>query len=750
MDTFIVTLSSMLKILPMVREAAVSSVKLEEPFLDLAARFAQEPGTVLLMSGGHPDCARHHLLAVRPWLSMETWEGQTVLTIENRSFSIDGNPFDILQAVMRHFAIPAPVPGVPVAAGLFGYFAYDLKDHLETLPRTAVDDLGLPQLRLFAPSVIFIQDIATGQTLRCLPIRDPGPPGDSAANRDDHLPPFPKPVGFSVNAAHLRSSFTKPAYLEAVRAIKAYILSGDSYQVNLSQRFETAFSGRPFDLFKTLYIAAPGPFYAYLNLGDHHIVSTSPERFLHRSGSRVETRPIKGTRPRGATPEQDRAFAQELLASPKDDAELSMIVDLMRNDLGRVCRGGSVRVAEHKRLETYPNVFHLVSVVEGMLGPGKDSVDLLKATFPGGSITGCPRIRAMEIIDELEPVRRHVYTGSIGYLGFHDTLDLSIAIRTAVIHRNRMVFSVGGGVVHDSDPAAEYEETLHKAKTLMGVLATDDGGAGPDPWVWLNGRLAPQTQARLPLSALGVQYGFGFFETLRVDKGRPGFLKDHVKRFNDAWKALFGGAPPDITWDAVIRRILTRNNLLEKTAAVKLMAFHGEPGDSPFRHHLAATARPWSPRPSLAIHHGLRLATYPHPRQTPLADHKTLNYLYYYLAGQWAAQQGADEALILNPDGSVSETNTANLLMICGNTIVRPLSPHALPGIMEKQVLGGLQKQGYALCTRNVFPEELLTADGVLLTNSLMGPAPAVSLDGKALGVEELRDRLIPSITTDE
>jgi para-aminobenzoate synthetase component 1 len=198
------------------------------------------------------------------------------------------------------------------------------------------------------------------------------------------------------------------------------------------------------------------------------------ERFLYRCGDYLETRPIKGTRPRGRTPEEDAALRRELAASFKDDAELSMIVDLLRNDLGKVCAPRTVQVKEHKRLEAYQNVYHLVSIVTGQLRPEVSQVDILKATFPGGSITGCPKIRAMEIIDELEPHVRHVYCGAIGYLGLHQNLDLNVAIRTAIISRGRGHFAVGGGVVYDSREEDEYEETLHKGRTLFRVI--EEGG----------------------------------------------------------------------------------------------------------------------------------------------------------------------------------------------------------------------------------------------------------------------------------
>jgi para-aminobenzoate synthetase component 1 len=273
-----------------------------------------------------------------------------------------------------------------------------------------------------------------------------------------------------MRVGQLRSNFTHDAYLEAVRRVRHYIREGDVYQVNLSQRFHFAFEGDPFTLWRRLYGLNPAPFYAFIQAGDHQILSTSMERFLFRRGPSIETRPIKGTRKRGTTPAEDEELRRELQQSPKDDAELSMIVDLLRNDLGRICQGRSVRVAEHKRLESYQNVHHLISIVVGRLRDGLSHGEMLRATFPGGSITGCPKVRAMEIIDELEPHVRHVYTGAIGYLGWHENVDLNIAIRTALVHEGKCFFSVGGGIVHDSNEEDEYEETLHKARTLFDLM----------------------------------------------------------------------------------------------------------------------------------------------------------------------------------------------------------------------------------------------------------------------------------------
>lgn len=719
-----------------IHEEAFSS---DLSFLEVAARFADRPGTVLLMSGGELDCAGYHFLAVHPWLSIHAWGQDARMEASGHVFRTVTNPFDLLRHVLRTYGRYIAEAPEPIGAGLFGYLAYDLKDAIETLPRTSIDDLGLPHLCLYAPSAILVFDRRTEAARLLIPVREIQGQSQLDADRQaffDALSCRPPAGGsFACDAEGFRSPFSRSSYMNAIETIKEYIASGHIYQVNLSQRFETRFSGHPFSLFRALFTAAPAPFYAYVHAGDHHIVSSSPERFLMRRGARVETRPIKGTRPRGKTPLEDEAMRQALATSLKDDAELSMIVDLMRNDLGKVCKAGSVVVSEHKRLESYPNVFHLVSIVTGELESDADAVDLLRATFPGGSITGCPKIRAMEIIDELEPYRRHVYTGSIGYIGFHDTMDLSIAIRTITIVGNRMVFSVGGGVVFDSDPASEYEETLHKGSSIMGIF---DGRASCKTpsfrqMLWHNGVLVRADKARISVLSKGVQYGDGCFETIRVDHGEIRFLEDHIERFYRAWDALFESRRPDLSWETIILQVLAANGLEKDTAAVKMMAMHGENGAGFFMPELVVTASAYTHRLSRLGKTGLDLLTYPHPRQTPLADHKTTNYLFYFLAGQWANRHGADEALILNPDGSLSETNTANLLVIDGRSVIRPASTHVLPGIMEKRVLTWLEMHGYAVDHRKLMPAALLKADAVILTNSLMGPVPVLSVDGKRL-----------------
>ena len=330
---------------------------------------------------------------------------------------------------------------------------------------------SLPELVLAFPRRLVVHDRRAGRFWQ-VRVTYEDPQGRRSAPEEGEIWPPAVPLG-AYRVGPPQSNFTREAYLQALSRIREYIRQGDVYQVNLTQRFSFPLSGEPYYLMQRLFGLNPAPFYAFLNCGDFQVLSTSMERFLYRRGDYLETRPIKGTRPRGATPAADAVLRQELAESPKDDAELSMIVDLLRNDLGKVCRPRTVRVQEHKRLEAYQNVYHLVSIVAGQLQPECSAVDILRATFPGGSITGCPKIRAMEIIDELEPHVRHVYCGAIGYLGLHRNLDLNVAIRTAIIAKGQAHFAVGGGVVYDSREEDEYEETLHKGRTLFRLIEGD-------------------------------------------------------------------------------------------------------------------------------------------------------------------------------------------------------------------------------------------------------------------------------------
>ena len=390
------------------------------------------------------------------------------------------DPFTALQQIMERYALPPTEAPAPFWGGAVGYFGYDLCHFIEDLPCTTVDDIGMPDLYMALYDVVYAYDEAS-QVGYLLSTGLPAPVGSERRKRAqaraeqllDWIQSADKAVCSSdvpATSADLQSNFTRQEYLGAVSRTKEYIAAGDIFQVNLSQRFQAPLQISPWELYVRLRHTNPASFAAYLDYGSGQVVSASPEKFLEVRDGWVQTRPIKGTRPRGDTPEKDQRLAQELLDSEKDNAELMMIVDLERNDLGRVCRFGTVRVPELVVLESYPTVHHLMATVTGQLDEGCDNIDLMRAVFPGGSITGAPKVRSMEIIDELEPTQRGVSTGNIGYLGFAGQMQLSIVIRTIITTGGNAYYQVGGGIVADSQPAAEYQETLDKGEALAEAL----------------------------------------------------------------------------------------------------------------------------------------------------------------------------------------------------------------------------------------------------------------------------------------
>jgi para-aminobenzoate synthetase component 1 len=372
----------------------------------------------------------------------------------------------------------------PFCGGAAGYLGYGLGRTLESLPPEeapfAVDDQHLPDLALGFYDVVIAFDMVARRAFAISSGLPESTPGARAARAEARLsavtarlqaapPPIPQVLAYP---QPIRSNFTREAYEKAVARVIEYIHAGDIFQANLSQRFETQLGNgdTPYALYLRLRTASPAPFASFFNFGEGAIVSSSPERFLSCRNGVVETRPIKGTRPRGKTAEEDARLAAELLASEKDRAENVMIVDLLRNDISRVCDDHSVDVEKLCKLESFANVHHLVSTVRGRLRQDMTSADLLAACFPGGSITGAPKRRAMEIIAELEPTARGPYCGAIGWLGTDGDMDSAIAIRTITLSNGRVTFQAGGGIVADSDPAAEYEETLAKASHMREAL----------------------------------------------------------------------------------------------------------------------------------------------------------------------------------------------------------------------------------------------------------------------------------------
>ncbi|MCI0993351.1 aminodeoxychorismate synthase component I [Pseudomonas corrugata] len=425
------------------------------------AAIRHAPGSVLLDSG-RPTAERGHYDLLSAW----PLEQLAVLPEESGADFLQRLRAQLTQ--LGHAVLPGTLQ-LPFAGGLIGYLSYDFGRHLEALPSHAIDDLQLPDARFGVYDWALVSDhlAGTSQLVFHPHCRD--------SERQRLIALFSQPApapeaGFRLESP-MAPDLSADEYRQAIERIHGYIQAGDCYQVNFAQRFRAPCRGDAWSAYQALRAACPTPFSGFQSLPDGGaVLSLSPERFVRVSDGHVETRPIKGTRPRSTSPAEDAANAAELLASPKDRAENLMIVDLLRNDLGRTCRTGSVRVPELFSLESYPNVHHLVSSVTGELADGKDALDLIAGSFPGGSITGAPKIRAMQIIDELEPTRRGLYCGSLLYLDVRGEMDSSIAIRSLLVKDGQVCCWGGGGIVADSDWQAEYQESITKVKVLLDTL----------------------------------------------------------------------------------------------------------------------------------------------------------------------------------------------------------------------------------------------------------------------------------------
>ncbi len=439
--------------------ALATGIALPRDLGDYFPTVARHPFPFLLESAGG---GRYSFLGSNPYAVLTARGELLSLWREGREKTFRQNPFEVVRELLAERKLENDKE-LPLPGGAVGAWGYDLGRHLERLPRRAEDDLEFPDLVLgFYDRVVTVDHRDRKAWIAEASDRRPARAIDPRT--------YDEAFGVAGPERRRGATFTRERYLAAVARAKEYIAAGDVYQVNLSQRFH-ARSDRPaFEVYRALREASPAPYAAFLQFGRRAILSASPEQFLELRGRTLVTRPIKGTRRRSDDPDLDERLRKELYTSPKDDAELAMIVDLERNDLGRVCEYGSVKVAAPKDLESHPTVHHLVATVEGRLRRGLGPVDVLRAAFPGGSITGAPKIRAMEIIDELEPTRRAFYTGAIGYLGFDGSMDLAIAIRSILADGPDFFFQAGGGIVHDSDPAEEYEETLAKAAAMARAL----------------------------------------------------------------------------------------------------------------------------------------------------------------------------------------------------------------------------------------------------------------------------------------
>jgi para-aminobenzoate synthetase component 1 len=473
-------------------DPAVPLVEEISPWSDpwnIALRLAHLPRLLFLDSASfHPTLGRHSFVMADPFSRLTTRHG---LIMEDDRKPRMGDPFAFLCDRLRPWRAET-IPGLPpFQGGAAGLFGYDLCHHIERLPRPRYDEFATPDMAIgFYDWVIAFDHAQRRAWLISTGLPEPEAPrrGQRSwarlqfvkrqlatchgfrSSASDTSAVVPRCLHALPGLPEVFSNLDRSGYLAAARRAIEYIHAGDCFQVNLAQRLLYPATVPAWELYGRLRERNPAPFGAYFDLGEFVIASASPERFLRVEDGHVETRPIKGTRPRGATLGEDARQRDNLLHSAKDRAENVMIIDLLRNDLGRVCTYGSVQVPAVCRLESYQTVHHLVSQVIGRLRPGLGPIDLLQAAFPGGSVTGAPKVRAMEIIAELEPTARGPYCGSLGYIGFNGSMDTNILIRTFTIGRGWMQFPVGGGIVADSTPEAEYEETLHKAEGLLRAL----------------------------------------------------------------------------------------------------------------------------------------------------------------------------------------------------------------------------------------------------------------------------------------
>lgn len=409
-----------------------------DPNLDptkLYSNFANQKYSALLTGKGKKDNSRYSFIGLNPFYKSKP----------------KSDPFKEYQKLIDHFSVKKYRCPANLWGGI-GYFSYDAGHFIEKLPKKNPDHLNMPifQMVFYKDMIVFDHHKKKNYLIQA----------DIGDGYTDFQIPHHKPGRFK--AIGKIKCDSKSKYVKKVKKVKDYIVEGDVYEVSLSHKCTTKFNGDLYTFFQKLFKLNSAPFSAYLPFDDFTIISNSPERFILAEKDKLETRPIKGTLPRSKPKSQ-------LYNSKKDDAELSMIVDLMRNDFGKVCKYGSVKVKEHKRIEGYKNVWQMLSIVEGRLRSKENYGSLMRACFPGGSITGCPKIRSMEIIDEIEDYTRNLYTGSI-FIANDVRLDSNIVIRTMIAHKNTLTFNVGGAIIFDSDPESEYQETLDKAENIKRVL----------------------------------------------------------------------------------------------------------------------------------------------------------------------------------------------------------------------------------------------------------------------------------------
>ena len=459
----------------------------ETPLTVFQKLAGDQPGFLLESVEGGERWARWSFVGWDPAFILTSRNGKCEVTGTDLKLP-SGDPLEVVEELHRRFSMPR-LPGLPpLYSGMVGYLGYDCVRYVEHLPSRPFDDRGLPEMLWhflgglaaidrFAQTITLMRNVYVGD--------DPGSDYREAVERLlEDAARLARPLEYELQPVapqlpslpSFTSTFTRSEYEAAVLAARDYIWAGDAFQVLPSQRLTVPFSGESFDIYRALRLINPSPYLFYLRSPEVEVVGSSPELMTRVRDGRVYSRPIAGTRPRGSTPAEDAALAEELLADPKERAEHVMLIDLARNDVGRVCEFGTVKVDDLMVIERYSHVMHIVSAVSGKLLPDVGPVDVLRATFPHGTVTGAPKVRAMEIIDELEPVARGPYAGAVGYVDFSGTMDTAICLRTVVVANGSAWVQAGGGVVADSRPDLEYEESMNKAAAPLVAIAMAGSG----------------------------------------------------------------------------------------------------------------------------------------------------------------------------------------------------------------------------------------------------------------------------------
>jgi len=477
--------------IPVTREVLAD---LDTP-LSTYLKLADAPWTFLLESvQGGEKWGRYSIIGLpsRERIEVRGFTVRHIVDGEQQGVSEVEDPLAWIERFQSRFNVPDLDDQPRFDGGLVGYFGYDTIRYIEPKLRTALaadkpDPIGVPDILLMVCDDLVVFDNLSGR-LQLWTHADPETP-HAYANAVERLETLelklrsatfntlsPGTGRADVAEDDFHASFSEQGYKDAVAKIKEYVLAGDVMQCVPSQRMSIPYQAPPLDLYRALRSLNPSPYMFFLNLDDHHVIGSSPEILTRLEGSEVTVRPIAGTRPRGATPEQDKALEEELLADPKEIAEHLMLIDLGRNDIGRISQVGSVELTDKMAIERYSHVMHIVSNVTGKLRDGMSAMDVLRATFPAGTLSGAPKIRALEIIDELEPVKRGIYSGAVGYLSWHGNMDMAIAIRTAVLKDGELHVQAGGGIVADSNPDDEWHETLNKRRALFRAVAMAEKG----------------------------------------------------------------------------------------------------------------------------------------------------------------------------------------------------------------------------------------------------------------------------------